>query len=205
MRRVSLSLKLNKVADFLLSATDTRQLPFDEGIEFAFIGRSNAGKSSTINALPGMQKLARTSKTPGRTQHLNAFQWTETQRIIDLPGSGYAKVPPKMRAEWQKLIRRYLTRRRSLQAVVLVMDVRHPLQPVDINLLQWCQEQPFTVIALLNKVDKIKRGPATDTLLMVEKQLKTFLPDAQALLFSAKTKQGLPDLLAALEKAQGPC
>jgi GTP-binding protein len=161
----------------------------------AFAGRSNAGKSSAINALTGQKSLARTSKTPGRTQQIVIFAIDECRRIADLPGYGYAKVPEKLKAHWREIMQAYFESRRSLRGVVLVMDIRHPLRPFDEQMLAWCSAAGVPCHVLLTKADKLKRGPAQSTLLKVRKALPA---GATAQVFSARTAAGLEDLIARL-------
>ena len=120
-----------RVASFLQSASNLGNAPSDTGSEVAFAGRSNAGKSSAINTLTSNRKLARTSRTPGRTQLINFFSLSDSQRLVDLPGYGYAKVPLKMKQEWNRHMADYLQRRESLRGLILLMDIRHPLTDAD--------------------------------------------------------------------------
>lgn len=155
-------------AQYLVSAQTFNQCPPEEGAEVAFAGRSNAGKSSAINRLTDNGKLARTSKTPGRTQLLNFFSIGEpTFRLVDLPGYGYAKVPLAKKNEWQKHLSEYLHKRKSLMGLVLLMDIRHPLQSFDTMMLQWAADMEMPVHILLTKSDKLKRGAAKKSLLEV--------------------------------------
>nr|WP_206019603.1 ribosome biogenesis GTP-binding protein YihA/YsxC [Pseudomaricurvus alkylphenolicus] len=185
----------NKAA-FTQSAPSIRQCPPDEGAEVAFAGRSNAGKSSAINTLTANHKLARTSKTPGRTQLINFFQLSEQQRLVDLPGYGYAKVPLKMKQEWERNLSEYLQERRCLKGMVLLMDCRHPMQEFDTMMLNWAIEAEMPVHILLTKADKLKKGPANATLLAVRKHLSEAQVDdlVSAQLFSALKKTGLDQL-----------
>jgi len=182
---------------FLTSAHKLSQLPEDEGIEVAFAGRSNAGKSSAINALTGQKSLARTSKTPGRTQQIVIFEVDANRRIADLPGYGYAKVPAKLRIHWQKVMQRYFATRQSLRGVVLVMDIRHPLRPFDRQMITWCTHSDISCHVLLTKADKLKRGPAQTTLLQVRKSLPT---GATAQTFSASRAHGTAELISHLNE-----
>jgi GTP-binding protein len=182
-------------AQYVISAHHLRQLGADSGYEVAFAGRSNAGKSSAINALTGQKSLARTSKTPGRTQQIVIFAIDECRRIADLPGYGYAKVPEKLKAHWREIMQAYFESRRSLRGVVLVMDIRHPLRPFDEQMLAWCSAAGVPCHVLLTKADKLKRGPAQSTLLKVRKALPA---GATAQVFSARTAAGLEDLIARL-------
>ena len=147
-----------RAAEFLTSASRLSQCPPDTGREVAFAGRSNAGKSSAINRLTGNKKLARTSKTPGRTQLINFFTLAEECYLVDLPGYGYAKVPPEVKLKWQRELERYLQDRQSLRGLVLLMDVRHPLQEFDRLMLNWAHASHMPVHLLLTKADKIGRA-----------------------------------------------
>ena len=158
-------------ARFLLSVPQPQQAPPDIGYEVAFAGRSNAGKSSALNALTQRKSLARTSKTPGRTQHLVFFELDGERRLVDLPGYGFAKVPEKIRRQWGLAMEQYFIERQSLRGLILLMDVRHPLTDFDKQMLQWCQHARMPVHILLTKADKLKRGPAMSSLLKVQKAL----------------------------------
>src|SRR5690348_8440294 len=138
-------------AYFLLSVADVKQLPPDEGIEVAMVGRSNAGKSSVLNKITHSKNLARVSKTPGRTQLINLFVLDEKRRIVDLPGYGYAKVPLAAKLKWQKTVDTYIHHREALKGLVLVMDIRHPLRDLDLQLLEYCDHYALPVHILLNK------------------------------------------------------
>ncbi len=179
-------------ASYVISAHKLKQLPDDSGMEVAFAGRSNAGKSSAINRLTDQKSLARTSKTPGRTQQIVIFDIDEHRRIADLPGYGYAKVPAKLRAHWRSVMQQYFIQRSCLQGVVLVMDIRHPLRPFDEQMLSWCNSSGVPCHVLLTKADKLKRGPAQATLLKVRKSLPL---GATAQVFSAKSREGLDELI----------
>jgi GTP-binding protein len=183
-------------AQFLLSASKLNQCPDDSGAEVAFAGRSNAGKSSAINTLTNNKKLARTSKTPGRTQLINFFSLNvENTRIVDLPGYGYAKVPIAMKEHWQKHLDQYLQQRFSLRGVVLVMDIRHPMKEFDHMMIDWCQSTQVPLHVLLTKSDKLKRGPAQSTLLTLRKSLKEILGDKVTVqTFSALKFDGVDNL-----------
>jgi GTP-binding protein len=184
-------------AEFLTSAAKLSQLPEDSGAEVAFVGRSNAGKSSSLNALTRQKNLARTSKTPGRTQLINLFQLDELRRLVDLPGFGYAKVPEKMRKSWEKVIDGYLTERECLRAVVLIMDIRHPLKNFDLQMIEWAEQAGLPIHVLLNKADKLKFGEQKKTLLQVQQKLKAY-QYASVQIFSAEKKNGLEELEAKL-------
>lgn len=150
-------------AQFLTSAPRVENAPPDEGAEVAFAGRSNAGKSSAINTLTQQRNLARVSKTPGRTQLLNFFDLDGTRRIVDLPGYGYAKVPEAIQKTWGAMIEGFLSRRKSLKGVFLIMDIRHPLTDFDLRMIDWCQHYGLPVHVTLTKADKLSRGGALDT------------------------------------------
>jgi GTP-binding protein len=191
----------NKAA-FTTSAPSIRQCPPEHGVEVAFAGRSNAGKSSAINTLTHNKKLARTSKTPGRTQLINFFGLSDNQRIVDLPGYGFAKVPKGMKDEWQRNLSEYLRERECLQGLVLMMDIRHPLQKYDTMMLNWALEAGMPVHILLTKSDKLKRGPAQSTLLKLRKHIKDIghadLATAQT--FSSLNREGVDVLKAKLNE-----
>lgn len=158
-------------ARFLVSCAQPAQLPGDRGREVAFAGRSNSGKSSAINALTGVSGLARASKTPGRTQLINLFGIGDSARIVDLPGYGYADVPEAVRMGWHALMEGYLAGRQSLQGLVLVMDVRHPLTPFDQQLIEWAQHVGIPLHALLTKADKLSKAQADRTAARVRQAL----------------------------------
>lgn len=181
-----------RVARYVLNAHELKQLPADEGIEVAIAGRSNAGKSSAINTFTDQKALARTSKTPGRTQQIVIFELDEQRRIADLPGYGYAKVPLKLKAHWRHIMQRYFQTRKSLRGVVLVMDIRHPLREFDQQMLAWCEAANTPCHILLTKADKLKRGPAQSTLLQVRRKLP---PVASVQVFSSSKKTGLEELV----------
>lgn len=186
-------------AVFLKSAPTLADCPPDQGVEVAFAGRSNAGKSSALNALTRQGKLARTSKTPGRTRLMNFFALAPGQRLVDLPGYGYAKVPKAMKAEWDQHLAHYLRARSSLRGLVLLMDIRHPLQTFDQHMLAWAAEAALPVHVLLTKADKLNRGPAQATLLGVRREVaRVGLAEVTAQTFSAQTGLGLPALEARL-------
>ncbi|MDO6446733.1 ribosome biogenesis GTP-binding protein YihA/YsxC [Colwellia sp. 1_MG-2023] len=177
-------------ATFTISAPDIRRLPEDTGIEVAFAGRSNAGKSSALNALTNQKSLARTSKTPGRTQLINVFEVSDTQRLVDLPGYGFAKVPLEMKKKWQKALGEYLEKRESLKGLVVLMDIRHPLKDLDRNLIEWAAESNLPVLALLTKSDKLSQGKASAEVLKVKKNLAPLNADIKVQAFSSLKKTG---------------
>lgn len=190
-----------RTATFLKSAQNIRQCPADEGAEVAFAGRSNAGKSSAINRLTEQRKLARTSKTPGRTQLLNFFVLAnDAQKIVDLPGYGYAKVPPQVKEKWQRDLTEYLEKRQSLMGLVLLMDIRHPMQPFDQSFLDWAKKRQMPVHILLTKSDKLKRGAAKSQMLSVKKEIKAQQLEQFVTVqtFSSLKGDGLPELRAYL-------
>ncbi|WP_455234608.1 ribosome biogenesis GTP-binding protein YihA/YsxC [Thiogranum longum] len=180
-------------AEFLTSVPRASLAPPDEGAEVAFAGRSNAGKSSALNAITGQRALARTSKTPGRTQQINFFAVGENMRLVDLPGYGYAKVPQAMKNTWQRNLSEYLHVRRSLRGLILLMDCRHPLTDYDREVLLWCADVGLPVHILLTKADKLKRGAAANTLLAVRKHLPELHSEASVQLFSALKKTGMDE------------
>jgi len=154
-----MALDLRRTA-FLRSAAAPRDLPPDQGAEVAFAGRSNAGKSSALNAITGVHGLARASKTPGRTQLINLFEVAPDARLVDLPGYGYAAVPDAVRAGWHDMLEGYLGGRRSLRGFVLVMDIRHPLKDLDLELIDWARSRALPIHALLTKADKLSKAQA---------------------------------------------
>lgn len=187
-------------ATYLMGAQKLHQVPPDNGLEVAFAGRSNAGKSSAINTITDIKSLARTSKTPGRTQLINFFTLDPERRLVDLPGYGYAKVPEAIKRQWQHTLQEYLHQRQALQGLVLVMDVRHPLTEYDRVLLDWCQSARMAVHILLTKADKLKRGPANNALLQVRKTLKAQWPGSTVQLFSALNKTGVDQVREHLDQ-----
>ena len=177
-------------ASFLQSAQRLDQCPPDEGREVAFAGRSNAGKSSAINRLTSQRTLARTSKTPGRTQLINFFELDEQRRLVDLPGYGYAKVAKTKRNEWQQHLDHYLAERQALIGLVLMMDIRHPLKEFDLLMLEWSAQANMPIHILMTKADKLKFGAAKSTLLKVKSQLKNHPAPLSLQLFSATAGTG---------------
>lgn len=182
-------------ARFLTSAPTLSDCPPDQGRELAFCGRSNAGKSSAINALTRQKGLARTSKTPGRTRLINFFALDGDARLVDLPGYGYAKVPISVKEHWQRHLDAYLTQRQSLVGLVLLMDVRHPPKPFDEMMLAWSDTSGIPLHLLLTKADKLKRGAQQAALLGLEGRLGE---NASVQLFSATKGLGLDELAARL-------
>lgn len=199
-------------AEFMLSVASYAQLPPEDGSEVAFCGRSNVGKSSAINAITGIGKLARVSKAPGRTQQLNFFRIDDERRIVDLPGYGYARVPAELKRRWEQLLERYLRSRRSLRGVILLMDIRHPLTDFDRQMLAWCEVAAMPVHILLTKADKLGRGAISKTVAQVTKALKDELGlpvgvAGQAGIsiqpFSAAKQTGIEDVHAVLDRWLG--
>lgn len=186
---------------FLISASTIREAPPDEGAEVAFAGRSNAGKSSAINTITARKALARTSKTPGRTQLINFFAVDEARRLIDLPGYGYAKVSATRRSAWHRAVEDYVTQRRSLRGIFLVMDIRHPLTAFDTLMIDWCRELHLPVHVLLTKADKLGRGAAQSALLQVQRVLRQAgEPRATVQLFSSLDRLGVDEAHRALDR-----
>ena len=185
-----------RAATYQLSAPSLKECPEDSGAEVAFAGRSNAGKSSAINTLTHNTKLARTSKTPGRTQMINFFRLSDEQRLVDLPGYGYAKVPLAMKKAWEKNLTHYLAERQSLKGIVLLMDARHPMQEFDAMMINSAVSRELPVHLVLTKSDKLKRGPASQTLLKVKQHMKDSGVDdlVSAQLFSSLKKTGIETL-----------
>jgi GTP-binding protein len=184
---------------FQLGTPTARQAPPDIGLEVAFAGRSNSGKSSALNVITHQKTLARTSKTPGRTQHINFFSVDDTRRLVDLPGYGYAKVPKEVKVRWQRAITQYLETRRSLRGVILLMDIRHPLKDFDRQVLVWCHAAGLSLHVLLTKADKLKRGPAKAVLFEVRREIAELHPLATVQLFSALTPSGADEARAILD------
>jgi len=184
-------------AKFLLGAHQPNQFPEDAGAEVAIAGRSNAGKSSAINAIVARQNLARSSKTPGRTQQINFFELADGQRLVDLPGYGFAKVPVNVQRHWEALLNNYFGRRQCLAGVIVVMDARHPLTPVDGQMLELAMSRGLPLHVLLTKSDKLSRSEGAKTLAQVRKALGD---SATAQLFSATAKTGVDEARDALKK-----
>lgn len=184
---------------FVTSAPDIRHLPADTGIEVAFAGRSNAGKSSALNTLTNQKSLARTSKTPGRTQLINLFQVAEGYRLVDLPGYGYAEVPEEMKLKWQRSLAEYLQKRQCLKGLVILMDIRHPLKELDQQMIQWSVNSGIEVLVLLTKADKLASGARKAQLNMVREAAKGFAGDVQVEVFSSLKKLGIDKLSLKLD------
>ncbi|MHC9511755.1 ribosome biogenesis GTP-binding protein YihA/YsxC [Kangiella sp. M94] len=188
------------IAKYLLGAAKLAQLPPDEGVEVAFAGRSNAGKSSALNTLTQQKSLARTSKTPGRTQLINVFTLDDDRRLIDLPGYGYAKVPEAMKLQWQAELSRYLQQRQCLRGLVLLMDIRHFLKDSDQEMLAWAAEVGLPVHCLLSKSDKLKQGAKSKAVIQCKKAVKELHPNATVQAFSSLKRDGLDQLYKVLDE-----
>jgi len=186
-------------AKFLLSCPSLKGCPDDNGYEVIFAGRSNAGKSSAINTLTEQKKLAKVSRTPGRTQHLVFFELDEQRRLVDLPGYGYAKVPDAIKQKWNQNMSEYFDNRNCLKGAILVMDCRHPLKPFDEMMLQWCINNDVDTNILLTKSDKLKKGAASSTKLAVKNAVKE-IPNINVQLFSSLKKEGVSELCQYLDK-----
>ncbi|KIF47426.1 GTP-binding protein [Vibrio owensii 47666-1] len=184
---------------FITSAPDIRHLPEDEGVEIAFAGRSNAGKSSALNRLTNQKSLAKTSKTPGRTQLINLFKVEEGCHIVDLPGYGFAQVPIEMKNKWQKSLGEYLQKRECLKGLVVLMDIRHPMKDLDQQMIFWAIDSRIPVQVLLTKADKLKSGARKQTLLKIRKQVETFGGDVSVDVFSSLKGLGVDQLRAKLD------
>lgn len=187
-------------AEFADSIARLAQLPPDDGREIAFAGRSNAGKSSALNAITGRRDLARTSKTPGRTQLINRFELGDDRRFMDLPGYGFARAPEATRRNWERLIGDYLGQRSSLVGLVLVLDVRRGLTELDWRLLSLVAPTGAALHALLTKADKLGRGQAARTLEAVRQELESADIEASLQLFSATHGQGIDDVHGVLDE-----
>lgn len=191
MTQIVTELKDLSLAHFISSAHLPQQWPEDIGVEVAFAGRSNVGKSSAINAITGQSRLARTSKTPGRTQQIVFFGIDDLIRIVDLPGYGYAKVPKELQRHWGKMVRLYLESRRSLKALILPIDIRRGVTNLDQQLLDWCNERKLSVHILLTKSDKLSRSNGKRALFDIDNEIKSKLVTVQ--LFSVTRKVGIVD------------
>ena len=187
-------------ARFLTSANRPNQFVSDQGAEVAFAGRSNAGKSSAINAIVNQRQLARTSKTPGRTQLVNFFHLAPGQRLVDLPGYGFARVPPGTQQHWRQLLENYFETRRSLRGLFLSVDIRRTLGELDLQMLAWCRALGRPIHILLTKADKLNRSPAAAAL---AKARSAAGADVTVQLFSAQTGDGVPAARARLREMLG--
>ncbi|MCB1648368.1 MAG: YihA family ribosome biogenesis GTP-binding protein [Pseudomonadales bacterium] len=190
-------------ARFVTSAAGLSDCPQDSLREVAFAGRSNAGKSSAINVLTAQNRLARTSKTPGRTQLINFFGVEEGRYLVDLPGYGYAKVPLSVKDQWQEHLERYLNERQALVGLVLLTDIRHAFKDFDLMMIRWAAQTNLPIHVMLTKADKLKRGAAQNALLAARKELEEF-PNASLQLFSSLQRSGLDTLEAVLDRWLSP-
>ncbi len=181
-----------------MGAHEIRQLPEDIGTEIAVAGRSNAGKSSVLNVITGNSKLARISKTPGRTQQMNIFVLDDERRLVDLPGYGYAKVPVALRKHWGSTLNRYFQERRALSGLVLIMDIRHPLKQEDQQMLDWSCQAGLPTHILLNKSDKLSRGAGMSLLQQLKRRMNEDLISIQ--LFSALKRTGAEEARTVLDR-----
>ena len=179
--------------DFYKTVNDLRDLPRESRAEIVFAGRSNAGKSSAINAIVGRKKLAFVSKSPGRTQHINFFSFGDQRYLVDLPGYGYARVPGEIKEHWQGLLGAYLQKRQQIRGLVLVMDARHPLQPLDEQMLLWFKLRGRPLHVLLSKSDKLSSSENKKTLAHVEKILGELGKQFTVQLFSSSKKWGIEE------------
>ncbi|WP_407331873.1 ribosome biogenesis GTP-binding protein YihA/YsxC [Enterovibrio sp. 27052020O] len=184
---------------FITSAPDIRHLPPDTGIEVAFAGRSNAGKSSSINRLCDQKGLVKVSKTPGRTQLINLFKVDEGCHIVDLPGYGFAQVPLEMKKKWQKSLAEYLQKREQLKGLVVLMDIRHPLRDLDQQLIFWAVDCNLPVLALLTKCDKLKSGARKAELTKVREAAVDFGGNVEVELYSSLKGIGVDKLRKKLD------
>lgn len=184
---------------FVTSAPDINHLPADTGIEIAFAGRSNAGKSSALNTLTNQKNLARTSKTPGRTQLINLFEVAPNCRLVDLPGYGFAQVPEEVKRKWQKSLGEYLYKRESLKGLVILMDIRHPLKDLDQQMIDWAVQSELPVMLLLTKADKLASGAQKKQLNMVKEAILPFQGDITVATFSSLKRTGLEQLRQKLD------
>ncbi len=192
-------------ARFLTSAETLAQCPPEGGAEIAFAGRSNAGKSSAINALTGNGGLARTSRTPGRTRLINFFSLNKPDcRLVDLPGYGYARVSREMQEAWQEELHHYLENRLSLRALILVTDIRHPLNPLDSQMMDWCRARRLPALILLTKADKLSRGAAHKTLREVQNRIVRDAGLFACQIFSATAKTGIDEARAYMDRHFAP-
>lgn len=184
---------------FITSAPKLENLPADTGIEIAFVGRSNAGKSSALNAITNIKNLAKTSKTPGRTQLINLFEIEENKRIVDLPGYGFANVPITVKNKWQKSLTEYLQKRKSLKVVVILMDIRHPLKDLDRQLITWATVANLHVLILLTKCDKLAINARNKAVYETKKNLIEFGCNYDIVAFSSLNKIGVIEVRELLD------
>lgn len=189
---------------FLTSAPNLKSLPEDSGIEIAFAGRSNAGKSTALNALTNKKNLARTSKTPGRTQLINLFEVEPQCKLVDLPGYGYAAVPEQMKQQWQHTLGEYLQKRECLAGIIVLMDIRHPLKDLDQQMIEWAVSADLPILLLLTKADKLSQSERSKQVKMVREAILPFQGDIQVEAFSALKRTGIDRLAAKLDSWFAP-
>ena len=189
---------------FLTSAPNLKSLPEDSGIEIAFAGRSNAGKSTALNALTNQKNLARTSKTPGRTQLINLFEVEPKCKLVDLPGYGYAAVPEQMKQQWQHALGEYLQKRECLAGIIVLMDIRHPLKDLDQQMIEWAVSADLPILLLLTKADKLSQSERSKQVKMVREAILPFQGDIQVEAFSALKRTGIDRLAAKLDSWFAP-
>ena len=197
------SINYNKI-EFLTSAAYYKNLPEDRGYEVAFAGRSNAGKSSALNALTNRKSLAKTSSKPGKTQHINLFKLDKSRIIVDLPGYGFSKVNKKEKARWQGELTIYLAERQCLKGIVLVMDIRHPLTELDRTMIDFAQSTNKDLHIILNKSDKLKKGKIAATVLKVKKEIKDYSINITVQSFSSQDGNGMKELKQRLDVWYNP-
>jgi GTP-binding protein len=185
-------------AQYWLSTDKLSQLPEDSGLEVAFAGRSNSGKSSAINTITQQNALARTSKTPGRTQQINFFRIDDEHRLVDLPGYGYAKVSEAVKLKWQNTVAGYLNQRQSLAGIILTMDIRHPMKVFDDQMIAWCAQVNMPLHILLTKSDKLKRAATAEALRKVRQALQGYRFEHSVQAFSSLKKTGVEEVLTVL-------
>ena len=202
-RKITVNEKMNShysQCTFACSAHKLSQLPADIGIEIAFAGRSNAGKSSALNAVTQSKALARVSRTPGRTQLINYFRLSDGKFLVDLPGYGYAKVPEATRRHWHHTLQAYFEQRSALQGLMLVMDIRHPLQPLDWQMIEWCAHAALPLHVLLTKSDKLSNNASMLALQKTKLALEKAGIEASLQTFSSQTKHGVEDAHSILDE-----
>jgi GTP-binding protein len=200
-------MSLFRHARFEISIARPQDLPPPDGAEIAFAGRSNAGKSSAINTLVGHTRLAFVSKTPGRTQLINIFRMNNGAALVDLPGYGYAQVPEAVRKQWVRLLENYLTRRTNLIGLILIMDSRHPLTPLDQQMLDWFAPSGRPIHVMLTKSDKLTRSASAQTLTLVKNRLPKWQVrpgQISVQLFSSLKKAGIEEAESAVEGWMAP-
>ncbi|MGL9769590.1 MAG: ribosome biogenesis GTP-binding protein YihA/YsxC [Sodalis sp. (in: enterobacteria)] len=188
-----------QLTHFITSALNIRYLPIDNGVEIAFVGRSNAGKSSALNTLTNKKSLFKISKNPGRTQLINIFEVESGIRLVDLPGYGYAEVSEEMKHKWQRALSEYLQMRNSLKGLVVLMDIRHPMKDLDQQMVQWAVDVNIPILVLLTKADKLTSGACKAQLNQVRCAALAFMGDVQVDIFSSLKKQGIDKLRKKLD------